>query len=238
MEIGFIGLGNMGGPMSRRLVEAGHKLTVFDTRKEAMDKLVALGAQAAGSPADVASRVETVMTSLPSLDIGMKVVNGEDGITRGNRVRRYIDLSTTGSRAAVKTAEILKARSIVQIDCPVSGGVAGAEKGTLAVMVSGPKDDVELVQPALEVFGKVFYCGDKPGMAQSMKLANNFLSATGMAASSEAIAMGVKAGLDPSLMCDVINAGSGMNTATTQKFPRSVLPGTFDYGFGMALMVK
>ena len=88
------------------------------------------------------------------------------------------------------------------------------------------------------MFGKVFYCGDKPGMAQSMKLANNFLSATGMAASSEAIAMGVKAGLDPSLMCDVINAGSGMNTATTQKFPRSVLPGTFDYGFGMALMVK
>ena len=88
------------------------------------------------------------------------------------------------------------------------------------------------------MFGKVFVCGDKPGMAQSMKLANNFLSATGMAASSEAIAMGVKAGLDPSLMCDVINAGSGMNTATTQKFPRSVLPGTFDYGFGMALMVK
>src|SRR5882724_12024504 len=238
MEIGFIGLGNMGGPMSRRLVEAGHKLTVFDTRKDAMDQLVALGAQAASSPADVASRVETVMTSLPSLDIGMKVVNGENGLTRGNRVRRYIDLSTTGSRAAVKTAEILKQRNIVQIDCPVSGGVAGAEKGTLAVMTSGPQDDVGLVRPALEVFGKVFYCGDKPGMAQSMKLANNFLSATGMAASSEAIAMGVKAGLDPSLMCEVINAGSGMNTATTQKFPRSVLPGTFDYGFGMALMVK
>jgi len=124
------------------------------------------------------------------------------------------------------------------IDAPVSGGVKGATKGTLAVMASGPKDEVDLVTPALQVFGKVFYCGDKPGMAQSMKLANNFLSATGMAASCEAIAMGVKAGLDPSLMCDVINAGSGMNTGTTQKFPRSVLPGTFDYGFGMALMVK
>ncbi len=238
MEIGFIGLGNMGGPMSRRLVEAGHQVTVFDVRKEAVDTLVKLGATAAKSPADVASRVETVMTSLPSLDVGMKVVDGEDGITRGNRVKRYIDLSTTGSRAAIRTAEIMHKRGIVQIDCPVSGGVAGAEKGTLAVMTSGPKDDVDLVTPALQVFGKVFYCGDKPGMAQSMKLANNFLSATGMAASSEAIAMGVKAGLDPSLMCDVINAGSGMNTATTQKFPRSVLPGTFDYGFGMALMVK
>ena len=238
MEIGFIGLGSMGGPMSRRLVEAGHKLTVFDTRKEAMEALVKLGATAAKSPADVADRVETVMTSLPSLDIGLKVATGDDGLIRGNRVRRYVDLSTTGSRAAIKTAEILKERNIVQIDCPVSGGVAGAEKGTLAVMVSGPMEEVEPIRSALEVFGKVFYCGDKPGMAQSMKLANNFLSATGMAASCEAIAMGVKAGLDPSLMCDVINAGSGMNTGTTQKFPRSVLPGTFDYGFGMALMVK
>jgi len=238
MEIGFIGLGNMGGPMSRRLVAAGHKLTVFDTRREAMEPLIKLGAEAAKSPADVADRVETVMTSLPSLDIGMKVVNGEDGIIRGNRVRRYVDLSTTGSRAAIATYEILKPRGIVQIDSPVSGGVAGAEKGTLAVMVSGPRDEVELVRSALEVFGKVFYCGDKPGLAQSMKLANNFLSATGMAASSEAIAMGVKGGLDPSLMVDVINAGSGMNTATTQKFPKSVLPGTFDYGFGMGLMVK
>jgi hypothetical protein len=238
MEIGFIGLGNMGGPMSRRLVAAGHKLTVFDARKEAMEPLVKLGAEAARSPADVADRVETVMTSLPSLDVGMKVVGGEDGLIRGNRVRRYIDLSTTGSRAALATAEILKPRGIVQIDSPVSGGVAGAEKGTLAVMVSGPREEVELVRPALEVFGKVFYCGDKPGMAQSMKLANNFLSATGMAASSEAIAMGVKAGLDAALMVDVISAGSGTNTGITQKFPRAVLPGTFDYGFGMGLMVK
>jgi len=238
MEIGFIGLGNMGGPMSRRLVEAGHQVTVFDTRKEAMDNLVKLGATAARSVADVADRVETVMTSLPSLDIGFQVACGENGLTRGNRIKRYVDLSTTGSHAAVKTAEIMKKRGIVQIDCPVSGGVAGAEKGTLAVMASGPKDDVEHVRPALEVFGKVFYCGDKPGMAQSMKLANNFLSATGLAATCEAIAMGTKAGLDPALMVDVINAGSGMNTSTTQKFPRSILPGTFDYGFGMALMVK
>ena len=87
MEIGFIGLGNMGGPMSRRLVEAGHKLTVFDTRKEAMEPLVKLGAEAARSPADVADRVETVMTSLPSLDIGLKVATGDDGLIRGNRVR-------------------------------------------------------------------------------------------------------------------------------------------------------
>ena len=238
MEIGFIGLGNMGGPMSRRLVEAGHQVTVFDTRKDAMEALTKIGATAARSVSDVADRVETVMTSLPSLDIGFKVAAGDEGLIRGNRIKRYVDLSTTGSRAAIKTAEVMKQRGIVQIDCPVSGGVGGAEKGTLAVMASGPKEDVEAIRPALEIFGKVFYCGDKPGMAQSMKLANNFLSACGLAASCEAIAMGTKAGLDPALMVDVINAGSGMNTSTTQKFPRSVLPGTFDYGFGMALMVK
>ena len=239
MEIGFIGLGSMGGPMSRRLIEAGHKLTVFDTRKEAMEPLVKLGAEAARSPADVADRVETVMTSLPSLDIGLKVVSGEDGLIRGNRVERYVDLSTTGSRAAVKTAEILQTAQHRADRLPGERrrrrrreGHAGGDG------VRARRRRSSMLRPALEVFGKVFVCGDRPGLAQSMKLANNFLSATGMAASSEAIAMGVKAGLDPSLMCDVINAGSGMNTATTQKFPRSVLPGTFDYGFGMALMVK
>ena len=237
MEIGFIGLGNMGGPMSRRLVEAGHQLTVFDTGRRRWRNGQAR--RAGGEVAGRRCRPRRDRDDEPALARHrLKVATGDNGLIRGNRVRRYVDLSTTGSRAAIKTAEILKERGIVQIDCPVSGGVAGAEKGTLAVMVSGPSDEIEKLRPALEVFGKVFVCGDKPGLAQSMKLANNFLSATGMAASSEAIAMGVKAGLDPSLMCDVINAGSGMNTSTTQKFPRSVLPGTFDYGFGMGLMVK
>jgi 3-hydroxyisobutyrate dehydrogenase-like beta-hydroxyacid dehydrogenase len=238
MEIGFIGLGNMGGPMSRRLVAAGHRLTVFDARREAMEPLLKLGATAAASPAEVADRTETVMTSLPSLDIGLKVATGDDGLIRGSRIRRYVDLSTTGSKAAIRTAEILKERGIVQIDSPVSGGVPGAEKGTLAVMVSGPAAEIEAVRPALDVFGKVFVCGDRPGLAQSMKLANNFLSATAMAASSEAIAMGVRAGLDPRVMVDVINAGSGRNTATQDKFPKSILTGSFDYGFGMGLMMK
>ena len=126
----------------------------------------------------------------------------------------------------------------MQIDSPVSGGVGGAEKGTLAVMVSGPREEVEAVRSALDVIGKLFVVGEKPGLAQSMKLANNFLSATAMAASSEAISMGVKAGLDAGTMVEVINSGSGCNTATTQKFPQSILPGKFNYGFGMGLMVK
>jgi len=238
MDIGFIGLGNMGFPMCRRLIEAGHRLIVFDVRREAMERMVKLGAEAAKSPADVAGRAETVLASLPSLDVGRKVAIGEDGIVRGNQVKRYIDLSTTGARFAIEMHDVLKDRSIVQIDSPVSGGVGGAEKGTLAVMVSGPKAEIELVRPVLSVIGKVFVIGEKPGSAQTMKLANNFLSATAMAASSEAIAMGVKAGLDAGIMVDVINSGSGCNTATTQKFPQSILPGTFNYGFGMGLMVK
>ena len=126
----------------------------------------------------------------------------------------------------------------MQIDCPVSGGVGGAEKGTLAVMVSGPSDDVELLGRRSKCSARCSSSAKSPASAQTMKLANNFLSATGMVASSEAMVMGVKAGLDPAVMIDVINAGSGMNTASRDKFPRSVLPGTFDYGFGTALMVK
>ncbi len=126
----------------------------------------------------------------------------------------------------------------MQIDCPVSGGVGGAEKGTLAVMVSGPRGDFELLKPALGVIGKLFFIGEKPGSAQTMKLANNFLSATAMVATSEAVVMGVKSGLDPAVMIDVINAGSGMNTASRDKFPRAVLPRSFDFGFATGLMVK
>jgi 3-hydroxyisobutyrate dehydrogenase-like beta-hydroxyacid dehydrogenase len=238
MDLGFIGLGNMGAPMCRRLIAAGHRLVVHDVRPEAVAAMVALGAQAAASPAEVADRAETIFASLPSLDVGRDVAHGERGIVRGNRVKRYVDLSTTGAGFAVEVAGVLERRGIVQIDAPVSGGVGGAEKGTLAVMVSGPADEVETVRPALSAIGKVFVIGERPGMGQTMKLANNFLSATAMAASCEAIAMGARAGLDPAVMVEAINAGSGQNTATTQKFPQSILPGTFDYGFGMALMVK
>jgi 3-hydroxyisobutyrate dehydrogenase-like beta-hydroxyacid dehydrogenase len=238
MEIGFIGLGKMGFPMARRLIEAGHELTVFDTQKEAMDRLVALGAKAGASPQDIADEVETVMASLPSLQASLDVATGKGGVIDGKRVKRFIDLSTIGSQMAVKIHDLLKARNIVQLDSPVSGGVGGAEKGTLAVMVSGPRADFEVVKAALGVIGKVFFIGEKPGSGQTMKLANNFLSATAMVATSEAVVMGVKSGLDPAVMIDVINAGSGLSTASRDKFPRAVLPRTFDYGFATGLMVK
>ena len=238
MDIGFIGLGNMGFPMARRLVEAKHQLVVFDTRQDVLDRFVKLGAEAASSPRDVADRCETVMASLPSLQASLDVATGKGGVIEGKKIKRFVDLSTVGSQMAVRIYDLLKKANIVQIDSPVSGGVPGAEKGTLAVMVSGPHADYETIKPALEVIGKLFFIGEKPGAGQTMKLANNFLSATAMVATSEAVVMGVKSGLDPKVMIDVINSGSGMNTASRDKFPRSVLPRSFDYGFATGLMVK
>jgi 3-hydroxyisobutyrate dehydrogenase-like beta-hydroxyacid dehydrogenase len=120
----------------------------------------------------------------------------------------------------------------------VSGGVTGAAKGTLAVMVSGPRAEVDAVEPALSVLGRIFFIGERPGAGQTMKLCNNFLSATAMTATSEAMVMGVKAGLDPRIMLDVINSGSGRNTATEDKFGRVVLPRLFNLGFTTGLMTK
>src|SRR6201996_2810400 len=139
MDIGFIGLGKMGLPMARRLVEAKHQLVVFDTRKEPVDALVKLGAQPASSPKEVADRVETVMASLPSLQASLEVATGKGGVIEGKRVKRFVDLSTVGSHMAVKIHDLLKAKNIVQLDSPVSGGVGGGEKGTLAGGGTGPR---------------------------------------------------------------------------------------------------
>jgi 3-hydroxyisobutyrate dehydrogenase-like beta-hydroxyacid dehydrogenase len=231
MEIGFIGLGKMGFPMARRLIEARHALVVFDT-------LVALGAQAASSPKDVADRTETVMASLPSLQASLEVATGAGGVIEGKRVKRFVDLSTVGSQMAVRIHDLLAKRNIVQIDCPVSGGTTGAAKGTLALMVSGPRSEVKAIEPLLPAIGKFFFIGEQSGAGQTMKLCNNFLSAAAMTATSEAMVMGVKAGLDPRVMLDVINSGTGRNTATEDKFGRVVLPRTFNLGFTVGLMTK
>lgn len=238
MDIGFIGLGKMGFPMARRLIEAGHAVTVYDVRKDAVDELVALGAQAAGSVREVADRVETVLASLPTPEVVHAVAVGKGGLIEGNRLRRFVDLSTTGSVMAKRIFETLQEREIVQIDSPVSGGVAGAEKGTLAVMVSGPHAEAMALEPVLSVIGKFFFISEQPGAGQTMKLCNNVLSATAMAATTEAVVTGVKAGLDPRVMIDVINAGSGRNTASESKFPKNIIPRTFDLGFTNGLMMK
>jgi 3-hydroxyisobutyrate dehydrogenase-like beta-hydroxyacid dehydrogenase len=238
MEIGFIGLGNMGLPMARRLLQGNHHVVAFDTRVEVLERVVALGAQAASSPKEVADRAETVMASLPSLHASLDVATGAEGVIEGSRVKRYVDLSTVGSRTAMQIHDLLAERNIVAIDSPVSGGVNGAEKGTLAVMVSGPRIEFGILRPVLETIGRPFYIGEKPGSAQTMKLANNILAATVLVATSEVVVMGVKSGLDPTVMIDVLNPGSGATSARRDKFPRAILPRSFDYGFATGLMVK
>ncbi len=237
-HIGFIGLGNMGGPMASRLLAAGYQLTVCDVRKEAVDALVAKGARAAASPAAVASAVETVLVSLPDPAIVRKVLLGADGVIAGTKVKTVLDLSTTGATAARELTAALAVKGITGIDSPVSGGVAGAVKGTLAVMYAGPKALFPALEPMLKTFGPVFFIGEQAGMGQTMKLANNLLSAAAMAATAEALAFGVKAGLDPAMMISVINAGSGRSTASEGKFPKAVLTRSFDFGFTTALMYK
>ncbi len=236
--IGFVGLGRMGGPMAGRLLDAGYKLSVYDTQTETMAPLGARGAHLAKSPADVASSSDIVLASLPTPDIVKAVALGANGIIEGTRARVLVDLSTTGPGAAKLIAEGLKTKDITLVDAPVSGGIRGAVGGTLAVMVSCPKPTFETVQPILKNFGKLFYTGEKPGLAQTAKLANNLMAAAAVVITSEAVAMGVKGGLDARVLIDIINASSGRNSASEDKFPRAVLPGTFDFGFTTGLSYK
>ena len=177
-----------------------------------------------------------MLVSLPTPEIVRQVA--QTVADAGGKVKTFVDLSTTGPRMAKEVAKLLAAKNIVGVDSPVSGGVGGAKKGTLAVMLAGPASVREPLEPVLKVFGKVFYLGTQPGLGQTMKIANNLLSATAMAITSEAVVMGVKAGLDPKMMIDIINAGSGRNTATEAKFPQDILTRKFDYGFTNGLMYK
>lgn len=235
MHLGFVGVGKMGAPMAARLLDAGHTLTVFDTREAALQPLLRRGARRAASAAEAAAGVETLLVSLPTPDIVRQVAAS---IGAGGKLRNFVDLSTTGPRVAREVAALLAQKGITGCDAPVSGGVSGAEKGTLAVMLACPADRRAALEPVLKVFGKVFYLGEEAGLGQTMKLCNNLLSATAMAISCEAVVMGAKAGLDPKVMIDVINAGSGRNTATQDKFPRCILPRSFDFGFTNMLMHK
>jgi 3-hydroxyisobutyrate dehydrogenase-like beta-hydroxyacid dehydrogenase len=236
--LGFVGLGQMGSRMAARLLDAGYSLVVCDRVDAAVAPLVARGARRAATPMEVADLSDIVLGSLPTPDVVRAVGIGPDGILQGQRARRFIDLSTTGPRIAQQVAAAFTEQGRVAIDAPVSGGITGAEKGTLAIMVSGPRNAFDEIEPILRIMGKPFFCGEKPGQAQVMKLCNNLLAAAALAISSEAIVMGVKAGLDPALMCEVINASSGRNSATQDKFPRAILPRSFDFGFATGLSHK
>jgi 3-hydroxyisobutyrate dehydrogenase-like beta-hydroxyacid dehydrogenase len=239
MELGVVGVGQMGGRMASRLLDAGHALTVLDSNEAAMAPLVARGARRARNPREVTDAADVVLVSLPTPDIVQTVALGADGLRAGKRATIVVDTSTTGPRKTVEIADAMARDGRMRfVDCPVSGGLAGAEKGTLAMMLSCPQPVLQTLEPVLACLGKIFHVGEKPGLGQTLKLTNNLLAAAALAVSSEAMVMGVKAGLDPQTMIDVINVSSGRNSAIQDKFPRAVLPRSFDFGFATGLSFK
>lgn len=237
MRLGFIGLGNMGRPMARNLLRAGHEVVVFDVHQDAIDALVAEGATQATSLADLAGQVEVACLSLPTPDVVQNVATAAD-LTGGN-IRIVIDFSTTGPSVAQHVAAQLREHGIRLIDAPVSGGTTGAEAGTLAVILSGDEEAYREVAPALEAVGKnIFYLGDKPGAAHLMKLINNTIMATTTMASFEGLVLGAKAGLDGQTMLDVIKASSGQSFAISNKIQQCVVDRSFPHRFSTALLDK
>ncbi|MEW9836248.1 NAD(P)-dependent oxidoreductase [Mesorhizobium marinum] len=234
--IGFVGLGNMGRPMAERLIGAGHSPVVYDRSQAAMAELAAAGAPTAATLEELAERVETIFLSLPTPEVVLAV--GRAIATAPGRVKRVVDLSTTGPKSEMELADILNGSGVALVDSPVSGGVAGARKGSLALMAAGPSAHFTVVEPLLAAFGKVIRIAEEPGKAQVMKLINNICSAASLAITSEAMVMGAKAGLDPDVMVEVLNAGSGRTSASVDKIPRFVLPGSFDFGFAISLSLK
>ena len=237
-QIGFVGVGVMGRPMARRLIEAGHSLIVYDRDEQAVAELAALGAHAAKSVREVADKARIVFTSLPTPAVFRQVALGDGGLIEGSGLKILVDLSTVGSRTEKEVADGLLEKGIATVDAPVSGGAAGAKKGTLAIMVAGNPAAVDEVRELFEVLGKVFIVGEEPGQGQLLKLLNNMLSSTAFAITSEAFVAGMRGGLDPEVMMSVINAGSGKNGATLDKFPKQVLPRTFDFGFPIGSVCK
>jgi len=237
-ECGFIGLGRMGGAMARRLLDAGHQVTVYDPSTAAAEALAAHGARIAPSALSVADAAPVVFLSLPNPQIVAEVVLGTHGIRAGRRLEVCVDLSTSGPDTAVKLATGLAQRQIASLEAPVSGGIKGAREGTLSLMVAGPPPVWERIQPLLQVFGKPFFMGANPGAGQTMKLVNNLLGACAIAITAEGMTLGAKAGLDPARMIEVLNVSSGRSSATQDKWPRSVLPRTFDFGFAAGLCLK
>ncbi|WP_338241905.1 NAD(P)-dependent oxidoreductase [Aurantiacibacter hainanensis] len=236
MIAGFLGLGRMGSPMAENLLAHTGKLLVHDILEEAVQALVAKGAEAAGSLAALGEQCDVVFTSLPTPQIVREAVLGSEGLTSHGAPRILCDLSTSGPQLAAELAHALPETDC--LDAPVSGGIAGAKAGTISIMVGGPKQAFDEVRPMLEAMGKPTHMGETPGAGQTMKLVNNLLGAVAIGVTAEGMAFGIKQGLDPAKMIEVLNQSTGINSATRDKWPKSVLPRTFDFGFAAALSLK
>lgn len=236
--LGFIGIGRMGAPMVRRLLGAGHEVIVSDANLDAVAELVKAGARATETPSKLADEAEIVFLSLPTPEIVQTVALGSNGLVAGKVLRIVVDLSTTGPRAAKTLAAGLEARGIGVVDCPVSGGVAGAVSGKLSLMAAGLTRHFEAVEPFLLLFGKVIHVGQEPGQAQLIKVINNLMSVTALAIASEGMVLAQKSGLDPAVLMKVVNTGSGRSNASEDKVPKYILTRSFDFGFALGLSAK
>ncbi len=238
MQLGFIGVGNIGTPMCRHLIEAGHTVLAYDVSANNLARIVNLGAQAAESPRAVAQACDIVFSSLPGPKEIEQVALGEDGIIEAARPGLiYVDLSTNAPATAQALCATLAEKGVIMLDAPVSGGVTGAERGTLAVMVGGDHKTFETCKPLLKHIGaNVFHVGDI-GSGCVAKLVNNMLAFINTAAASEGMALGTKAGVDPHKLYDIVQASSGGSWAMNQ-FPNKVFHGDFTPGFTIDLAYK
>jgi 3-hydroxyisobutyrate dehydrogenase-like beta-hydroxyacid dehydrogenase len=239
MQVGYLGVGNMGQPMARKLLDGGHGLVVFDISEAAMEPLLLRQARRAASPKDVGDQCDTVVVSLPTLAAFRAAVLGPEGLAAGRAVKVLLNTCTVGVPFLREIEAALAPNGVTIVDCPISGGPAGARAGTLSVMVSGDPAAVEKVRPLISLWGQTLtIAGDRPGAAQVLKLTNNILFAVSLAATSEAFVMGAKGGLDPEVMVNAINAGSGRNGATLTVMPHAVLDRSFDYGAALHILMK
>ncbi|WP_262103871.1 NAD(P)-dependent oxidoreductase [Arthrobacter sp. Marseille-P9274] len=237
-RIGFIGLGNMGTPMSGRLVEAGFSVTGTDLAEENRDRLARAGGTAVETAAQVAAASDVLILMLPNSAIVESVLL-DDGVAAALPASAVIvDMSSSEPLRTRALAERLAAQGLAQlVDAPVSGGVGGAEKGTLTIMAGGETETIESLSPVLSVLGRVRHTG-AVGSGHALKALNNLLSATHLLATSEAMVAGQEFGLDSQTMLEVFNSSSGRSGSTENKWPNFVLTGGYNSGFGLGLMLK
>jgi len=236
--IGFIGLGIMGNPMAKNLLKAGYSLMVYDIVPEKVKDIVKAGALAALSSKDVAEKSEIVITMLPNSPEVKEVVLAEDGVLAGARPGTIlIDMSSIAPLASKEIAEKAKAKQVVVLDAPVSGGEPKAIEGTLAIMVGGPKDAFEKVKDILSVMGASVTWVGEIGSGNTTKLANQIIVALNIAAMSEAMVLATKAGVDPERVYQAIRGGLAGSTVLDAKMPLA-LKGNFKPGFRIELHIK
>jgi 3-hydroxyisobutyrate dehydrogenase-like beta-hydroxyacid dehydrogenase len=236
--IGFIGLGAIGSPIARRLIEAGFNLVVHDLRAEAMQPFSGR-AQLARSSAEVGERAEVVFGCLPGAAAHREAILGAAGLIGANRVQLYVNLGTLGAPLLLELERGLLDAGVTTIDAPITGGVPRAESGTLTAIVSGDRSWFERVEPAMCSYAnKRIWLGPQVGSAQVMKVVNNAISLSNLVIAAEAMLVGVRAGIDPRVMLEVINHGSGQNSATLSKIPGDVLTDRFNFGGSLSIVVK